>query len=392
VVPALKFTGALILTVAEQDITGIPGAGRAIAVYGAAAAEVSSYDVRLIRPLEDSRWPAFVQAHPESSVFHSVEWLRTLRTTYGLEALALTKSSSQGRLDSALLFCRVGSALTGHRLVSLPFSDHCAPLVTNSADLSQLVDAMRGEMAARHLRYAEIRPKRVLPDERGCRSTYTYRWHQLDLTGPVEDIARHFHKDCVLRKIRRAERENLSYQCDTSHELIPQFWKLYVATRKRHKSPPQPISWFRNLMSSFHGAATIHVAAKDRIPVAAILTIRHKDSLVYKYGCSDVRYQNLGGTQLLFWRAIQEAKEQGLRKFDLGRSDYTDQGLIRFKDRWGTEGADLIYYRFTDEANSTAGYGSEYESVQSRVCRHVLSCLPDRLFSAAGALLYRHIS
>jgi CelD/BcsL family acetyltransferase involved in cellulose biosynthesis len=380
------------LIVTEPDTAEIPGPGRAVPLPDAAVPEAPPCGVRLIRPLEDSRWNAFVQAHPESSVFHSAEWLSALHKTYGFEPLALSTFSSQGTLQSALLFCIIASPLTGRRLVSLPFSDHCAPLVTGSQDLGQLMTAMREEMAARRFRYAEIRPTHDLTGRRGNRTSYTYRWHWLDLTGSTEEIAHRFHKDCVMRKIRRAEREKLSYRRGAAYELIPEFWELFVATRKRLQSPPQPISWFRNLMSSFGGAAALHVAAKDGVPVAAILTIRHKDTLVYKYGCSDVRFQNLGGTQFLFWHAIQEAKEQGLHTFDLGRSNYSDQGLIRFKDRWGAESADLIYYRFTAKANSRAGYGEDHESVPSQVCRRLLSYLPDRLFSTAGALLYRHIA
>ena len=51
--------------------------------------------------------------------------------------------------------------------------------------------------------------------------------------------------------------------------------------------------------------------------MAAILTFRHKDTLVYKFGCSDARFNNLGGTQFLFWKAIQQANLAGLRVFDL---------------------------------------------------------------------------
>jgi len=38
------------------------------------------------------------------------------------------------------------------------------------------------------------------------------------------------------------------------------------------------------------------------------LTIRYKDTLVYKYGGSDVSYNRLGGMHLLYWNSIQDAK------------------------------------------------------------------------------------
>ena len=86
--------------------------------------------VYAIDPLRDARWPEFICRHPNASVFHTRGWLRAIQTTYGYEPIVFTTSapSAEG-LTNALLFCIVRSWLTGRRLVSLPFSDHCEPLV-----------------------------------------------------------------------------------------------------------------------------------------------------------------------------------------------------------------------------------------------------------------------
>jgi len=354
-------------------------------------APASSAGAYLIHPLEDLRWNELVGWHPGASVFHSAGWLAALRKTYGFEPLAFTTSSPRQPLRNAWLFCLVDSWLTGKRLVSLPFSDHCAPLAADPEDLRRLMDALTAELNDWRFRYLEIRPTSPVPDPGSCRSTQTYRWHQLDLTQPIDAIARAFHRDCVTRKIRRAERENLSCLSGTSEELLQSFWRVYLQTRRRHRAPPQPMAWFRNLLSEFSGAATIRVAAKDGIPIAAIFTLQFRDSLVYKYGASDDRFQNLGGTQFLFWRAIQEAKEKRLRKFDFGRSDYSNEGLILFKDRWGSQATDLIYSRFTSKPQFMKRKASEGNSAASRAARNLLSHLPEPLFAAVGAALYRHI-
>jgi len=41
----------------------------------------------------------------------------------------------------------------------------------------------------------------------------------------------------------------------------------------------------------------------------------------YKYGCSDQKFNNLGGTPFLLWKTIAEAKSKGATEFDLGRSE-----------------------------------------------------------------------
>ena len=99
-----------------------------------------------LQPLEDPRWADLVDRHPRSSVFHTIAWLEALRRTYGYEPVAYTTSSPGERLKNGLVFCRVASWITGRRLVSLPFSDHCEPLVDSLADEVLLLKAVRGSV------------------------------------------------------------------------------------------------------------------------------------------------------------------------------------------------------------------------------------------------------
>src|ERR1700758_4552655 len=92
-----------------------------------------------IDPIQDVRWADLVARHPMASVFHTVGWLKTLRRTYGYEPVGFTTSSPSGALKNGLVFCRVNSWLTGRRLVSLPFSDHCEPLCDSVQDLNFLI-------------------------------------------------------------------------------------------------------------------------------------------------------------------------------------------------------------------------------------------------------------
>ena len=129
----------------------------------------------------------------------------------------------------------------------------------------------------------------------------------------------------------------------------------------------------------------IRVAFKDEIPVASILTIAHKKTLVYKYGCSDMRYSNLGGNALVFWHAIQDAKSKGLEELDMGRSDLDNAGLATFKENWGAVRSTINYWRYPVQ---TVKPGPE------NLLRHVkrfVSIAPDICLTALSNLFYRHI-
>ena len=150
---------------------------------------------------------------------------------------------------------------------------------------------------------------------------------------------------------------------------------------------PQPVAWFRNLITCLGDKVKIRVASKDGCPVASMLTLRHKQVLVYKYGCSDHRFNHLGGTLLFsFWKAIQGAKDDQLFEFDQGRSDCGTSGLIAFKDRWAAARSSLTYSKFPLRRSQ-----SVTAATQAPIVKYLFARVPDRLLVAAGRVLYKHV-
>jgi hypothetical protein len=132
----------------------------------------------------------------------------------------------------------------------------------------------------------------------------------------------------------------------------------------------------------------IRLARKDETPIAAILTLRHRSTVVYKYGCSDERFHHFGVMPLLFWRLIEESKALGVERIDFGRSDLDRESLIAFKDKFGTTKRLLTYYRYTSAARRGAEEGSAWSS---QAMRHFCAVLPDAVLSTGGRILYRHM-
>jgi CelD/BcsL family acetyltransferase involved in cellulose biosynthesis len=338
-------------------------------------------------PLADSRWQPFVENHPDGSVFHSAHWLEALCRTYGYEPVVYTTTPPGRNLANGLVFCRVRSWLSGSRLVSLPFSDHCQPLA-GAQDIAELMGWLKASRPSKRWKYIELRPR--CPEDTARTPDVTksesYSHQVLDLGPSLDTLFRNFHKSCVQRKIHRAEREKLTYEEGRSDELLKKFYDLLLLTRRRHGLPPQPLVWFRNVVECLGDRLLIRIASKDDQPVASIVTIQYKDVLVYKYGCSDSRFNSLGGNSLLFWRAIQDAKKNGLLKYDLGRSETDNSGLVTFKENWGAVSMPLDYYRLP--ARQPFHLNSGWPT---RVARGVFSVMPDTLLAATGRLLYRHI-
>lgn len=334
-----------------------------------------------IDPLRDRRWRDLTQRCERSSLFHTTEWLEALRRTYGYQPVAFTNAGPGEPISNALLFCRVNSWLTGKRLVALPFSDHCEPLVESPSMLAALLESLK-PMVGPRCRYIEVRPLHMPVNVEGFSPSADYIAHAIDLRPDLGVIEDGLHKNHARRAIRKALRSGVDVEVGRSRELLADFYTLHEMTRRRHSAPIQPYRWFQNLLDCLKDRLTIYMARLGRQPAATILTARHKTTLMFKYGCLDPAYNRLGGTPHLFWRAIEDAKQEGLVLFDLGRSDTDNPGLIAFKDHLGATRTPLTYYRHPPH--------QEEQQWLPRLASTVYAKTPSRLQTVLSSRLYKH--
>jgi hypothetical protein len=356
--------------------------------HSSGQANPRSMQLYSLDPLHDSRWDEFVVSHPRSSAFHQRGWLDALVRTYGFRPIVLTSTPAGKRLSNGVVFCEVKSSITGSRLVSLPFADHTEPLLDDFNASSELMEWMRTESQRNHWKYIELRPLFWKgPPDCPLAAHDSFGFHTLDLTPSIEQLFSNLHKNSLQRRIRRAERERLSYVKGCSQAILDDFYRLLMITRRRHRLLPQPRAWFRNLVDCMSPNVEIRLARKDGVPIAAVLTLIHRRTVVYKYGCSDERYHHLGGMPLLFWRVIEESNNARAEQLDLGRTDLDNRGLMEFKDRFGGTRTRLTYLRYPGVAAGKGGVA--FSSLP--FARSLFSVLPDTLSSRMGRLLYRHM-
>jgi len=335
-------------------------------------------------PLSDPRWERFYQVHPRANVFHTRGWLNALKRLYGYLPVAFTTSAPHQELRNAVVFCEVQTWLTRRRLVSLPFSDHCEPLVDETGDAQAILSHLKHD--SRRWRYIEMRPRMGLFRSRPLfHKSESYCLHLLDLSADLEVIFQGMHADCVRRKIRRARREGIRCERGNSAQLLREFYDLQVATRKRHGLPPQSLAWFSTLAQCLGEDFTIWVARRNETPLASMITLSFREQMVYKYGASDAVRHSLGSVPLLMWEIIEHAKSHGYRELDLGRSALDQEGLLRFKDNLGARRIPLDYQRYPP-----CSAVASPKNLGLRAGNWMLARMPEWLLVPVGELLYRH--
>jgi lipid II:glycine glycyltransferase (peptidoglycan interpeptide bridge formation enzyme) len=288
------------------------------------------------------------------------------------------------------VFCKVKSWFAGSRLVSLPFSDHAEPLVSGQSNLTHLLAYLQEGTSEGKWASVELRPPCALNPSiawGNFRNGQKFALHSLDLQPSLDSLFGGLSKDSTRRKIRRAEREGLRYEDGQSEAQLQKFFRLSVITRRRKSLPPPPLAWFHNVSECLGERARIQLATTRTGELAgAIFLLTYKDTTLFKYGASDARFHKLGTMPSLLWKAIEEAKHAGATRFDFGRSEVENVGLVRFKDHFGATRSVLTHKVYP--AMSMAAGASSW---QMKVAKAVFSKLPENALILAGKLLYPHI-
>jgi len=136
------------------------------------------------------------------------------------------------------------------------------------------------------------------------------------------------------------DRHGLSFVEDPSR--LTQFHRLFLLNKRRLGSPAFSLDFFQDLMQTFPRRARVHVVVRGNCVVVAVLSFIDRDTLHCYFSGSVPEADSVGASNYMYWRLMQWAVEQGLERFDFGRSR-VDSGPYHFKRHMGFEPRLLPY-------------------------------------------------
>jgi len=342
-----------------------------------------------INPSDDVRWTECVQASRAATMFHTASWLKVIHKTYGWDSRVLAIVDNSGVVKGCVPYFMIKSAITGRRIVSVPFSDYCHPVCETDDECTSVLRGLREVAYEGRVDSVQVRgiASEKVAIQEGWVPGARFVSHKVWLTDGIEATERRYHKDCVQRKIRKAEREGVQIELGSRSERVDQFYALLVKTRRRHGYPPPPKRWLFNVAECVPGAEYV-ICSYQGIPVAGVVTIRWKDTLYYKYGASDERFHHLGAMPLLYREMMRRAAKEGVQNVDLGRTELSNRGLTEFKERFGGVPTMVQYWEFgTGRGRQGRVSGAIWNLGRAAITRLPLCVLP-----SIGNALYPHIA
>jgi CelD/BcsL family acetyltransferase involved in cellulose biosynthesis len=340
-------------------------------------------DFTQIDAQNDPQWPEFAR-HRFGSLFSCPNWISAIAGTYGFAINASVRSNG-GRIEAAIPYCRI-SDLRGDRIVSLPFSDYCDPLVADGTTWRQLIAPLLAENLPISLRC--LRSDAPAADDRFQRKVPAL-WHGVDLTRSEEELWAGLHSS-ARQNVRKAQAGGVVVRHGRKIEDMRVFHRMHSKLRKsKYRLLAQPMAFFENIFFEFARTDGVNVliAERDGEPIAGIVLLEWNGTLYYKFNASlDQKYCP---NDLLAWHALLYGRQRGMVRFDFGLSDLEQPGLIRYKRKFATVEREISFLNWRPES-----YANPKGEQASQILGQVTSWLtdttvPDEITRAAGEKLYR---
>ncbi len=253
--------------------------------------------IEVIDPLVNPEWDRFASSHPFASIFHGTPWCRILVETFGYNPRYLVLKDG-GTIRAGLPLMAIKSILTGRRLISLPRTSYCDPLVEEGRDWELLYSAAKDLLRRERFGFLEIKTQlnSSLPGTTGMKC-YDHFYNQVLVLGKdLASLWEGFHRTCVRQRIQRAVNDGVRVRTVDDLDGVRDFYRLYMMNARRQLIPPRPFRFFEKIFREFSPNRHVFflLGEKDGVTGAAGMFFLFNRTMTFEYNAVDY---SLGGTR-----------------------------------------------------------------------------------------------
>ena len=355
-------------------------------------------DIQVVKPWEDPAWDAYLAGHPGATMYHTSAWCSIVSEIGGYAPLCLTLRDGDA-IQGLLPLMHVRSALTGNRVVALPFSDECSVLADDWPAGEQLIVHAGGLVREKKVRFLEIRGEpriksggETLDTKQAIEALgYSRQDRFNNYVTPLQKDTKALYQSMPKTAVRYMVRKGLkvaTVRRGEGESDLAAFYRLYVMNRRHHGIPPQP----RRLLDlvfermTAEPRAVMHVMEYDNKIVSGLINIRYGGVTYAKFVGIDDAYGRTVPVQTLHWKCIEAAAESGDASYDWGRTAADNKGLNDFKSRWADPAALPYFFKPPVEGLSIVSG----KSVKYRLFTSLMRRLPLGMAVQVGSRIFRH--
>lgn len=339
--------------------------------------------MKIIDATDQKKWDKFVTSHDDANFLQSWAWgdFHESRKKTVVRRVAIDN-------DDKIIASYVGQIETAKRGTYMAIAG--GPIMDwSNKKLREAVFADIKEQAEKnHCVFVRIRPQiveneknRALFKQLGLRPAPMYLSVEyagvLDISRPEEDILAGASQG-LRRKIRKAQKNNITITTSTDPKEIKTFYKIQLETAARQKFVEFSEDFLRKQFEAFakYDEVKLYTAKLGDEILAQNFMIFYGNEASYHYGVSTELGTKYSGAPLLHMQAMRDARERGIKRYNFWGITAEDDtkhrfyGVSQFKRSFGVE--ELIYLHAHDLIIKPTQYKLTYllEKTRAKI-RHV---------------------
>ena len=339
--------------------------------------------MKIIDATDQKKWDKFVTSHDDANFLQSWAWgdFHEARKKTVVRRIALDN-------EEKIIAAYVGQVETAKRGTYMAIAG--GPIMDwSNKKLREAVFADIKEQAEKnHCVFVRIRPQiveneknRALFKQLGLKPAPMYLSVEyagiLDISKPEEEILAGASQG-LRRKIRKAQKNNITVTTSTDPKEIKTFYKIQLETAARQKFVEFSEDFLRKQFEAFakYDEVKLYTAKLGDEILAQNFMIFYGNEASYHYGVSTELGTKYSGAPLLHMQAMRDARERGIKRYNFwgitaeNDTKHRFYGVSQFKRSFGVE--ELIYLHAHDLVIKPAQYKLTYllEKTRAKI-RHV---------------------
>lgn len=311
--------------------------------------------MKVVDRLEREVWSAFVEKHPNGSIFHTPEMFEVFQNTPDHAPLILAALDGSGDVLALLVSVKVQTLPSILGPISSRALLYAEPICQSSeqgrAGLNAIVEEHDRRMR-RSVLFTEVRPLCGDGNERGVLTVQGYGHEAYfnylsDVRLSPEELVRRMNKH-GRRDVRAGQRQGLDVNDATNIEGIDALYPILQETFAHARVPLAKKELFVNALRILSARNMIKVFLVGHLghPVAGTVVLCHGDTVFFWYAgkrrADPVHAMEVSVLAMLEWAHIHN-----YRRFDFGGAGRPDQeyGVRDFKAKLGGELVNYGRYR-----------------------------------------------
>ncbi len=344
---------------------------------------------RITTPAPRDAWREIATTDPTCLVFQTPAWMDAIISTGLYDDVSRLYETTDGR---RWLMPLVSRKSVPHGLASqesFPAGWGAGGVISDTPLDRDELRVVFADLARQPVLRTLVRPNPLLaPVWEAARpsgvTTLPHISHLLDLEGGFETVWKNRFHSSTRWSVHKAERSNVTVRVDTTGELLPVYYQIFMswcARRGRERHLPtwfvqwsnrrrDPLDRLERIIRSLDGAGRVYIAYHGEKPVAGAIFLLYNGHAIYLRG-TNLREEAapVRANDYLQFLMIQAACDAGCRYYHMGTSAGVES-LMAFKSGFGAQPTPVYHYSI--ERLPVARFGELRKNMLRRVENRLL--------------------